>query len=596
MWRSSVIFLFLLFLAGLSLGQLDTIIELEDIEIKPVVKYEQKLGLDHSSLNLAQVLSDKSPVFIKDYGTGNLATLSYQGTTSSQTSLYWNDINLNPINSGTIDYSLVDSYLFSSVKLSTSENKQQGSGIGANVSLNNDELVNDGFSISTLLKAGSFNDFNSGVKMGFKDSLNEFRLSLYGGAEKNDFNFYNPVLKEYQDQVNNRNDHFSGLVQYKRTLKNSQFYVKSWNRISKREIPSPVHVGNQEETQDDLFSRTVVGYDAYGKSYWLKSHLAFLTESYRYENPVAGIIGGGKINRVQPKITLGKADAGYSVELVSFGDFQKAEISGGGQERNILGGALAGEYKIWKSVSLSASLRKEFYLLEEGLPLLWDAKLSHKARNFVSYVSFQKNARKPTLNDLYWPSGGNLDLSHEVSKTGYLGLRMNKIVNLKAELFYGDVGKMIIWLPDSESGSWTPVNEAYVKRSGVTLDLNKSMSKKHLKVTPGLVWAFTSSLTDDEKQLIYTPKQQLKWRADIEYKKYFIYYSGQLVSKSYVTRDMSNYLPHYTVSNLEVGKFWGKEKIIKTSIESRNLFDYTYYLIPFRALPGRYLGVRIELL
>lgn len=597
MWRNRLLFSCFIMVGVFANAQLDTIVELEEVFIEPSKKYVQEVDLEHSALNLAQQLIDKSPVFIKDYGAGNLATITYQGTTSSQSSLYWNGINLNPVNSGTVDYSLVDAYLFKSFTINTSNNMQQGSGIGANISLKDADSNKKGWGVKGILKGGTFNDFKGGMRLLFSDSLTEVNLSFYGGVAQNNFRFFNPVSREFQEQENNRNEHLAGLFQFKRQLNKAEIYFKSWNRISDRQLPSPVHVENLKETQRDVYSRNIFGINKYFKKSWLKGHLAYLNESFEYHNPSADILGIGKINRLQSNLSYGTEGEKYTVEGRSFVDFQEANISNNTHTRKVIGVAVDASYFIGDHLTTKGSVRKEVYLAEQNLPLLWEAKLEHKLKQTVSYLSFQKNARKPTLNDLYWPEGGNTALNSEVSNTVYFGSKFSHFVDLSAELFYGNVSQMIIWLPESSSGRWTPQNETSINRRGVTLDVSKEISGKAVNIKPGLVWAHTISETAEGNQLIYTPKNLVKWSLNLELKKmFYLQYTGQWVSKSYVTRDLSFSLPSYTVSNLEVGKTWGDKIKLRTSIESRNLFGYTYYVIPFRALPRRYIGLKLELI
>jgi len=76
-------------------------------EIDTLVKSE----LNH--LSLADLLSAHTPVFVKDYGKGSLATASFRGTAASHTKVLWNDIEINSPMLGQVDLSLVPNNFYS---------------------------------------------------------------------------------------------------------------------------------------------------------------------------------------------------------------------------------------------------------------------------------------------------------------------------------------------------------------------------------------------------------------------------------------------------------------------------------------------------
>src|SRR4051812_12993113 len=61
----------------------------------------------HNSTNLADLLADESPVFIKSYGLGSLATTSFRGGSANHTAILWNGFNINSPMNGQLDLSLV---------------------------------------------------------------------------------------------------------------------------------------------------------------------------------------------------------------------------------------------------------------------------------------------------------------------------------------------------------------------------------------------------------------------------------------------------------------------------------------------------------
>ena len=79
----------LLCISLLANAQSDSVYTLDTIALfsNDVLSLERKLKLSNGDLTYQ--LEQKTPIFIKNYGNGNLATLSYQGTSSTQNSLFW---------------------------------------------------------------------------------------------------------------------------------------------------------------------------------------------------------------------------------------------------------------------------------------------------------------------------------------------------------------------------------------------------------------------------------------------------------------------------------------------------------------------------
>jgi len=100
---------------------LDSLIKLPQIEVKEHRLNNYAVGqqinhIDHHSLrtypmqNLAEVLTEQSAIYLKNYGPGRLNTTSIRGASSSQTAIVWNGIPLIQPMLGQFDLSLFPSF------------------------------------------------------------------------------------------------------------------------------------------------------------------------------------------------------------------------------------------------------------------------------------------------------------------------------------------------------------------------------------------------------------------------------------------------------------------------------------------------------
>ena len=80
-----------------------------------------------NTVTMSQLLIQHSPVFIKTYGPGGVATASFRGTTASHTLVLWNGFQLNAPTLGQVDFSTIPVFMTEQVAL------KWGSGTSAKI-------------------------------------------------------------------------------------------------------------------------------------------------------------------------------------------------------------------------------------------------------------------------------------------------------------------------------------------------------------------------------------------------------------------------------------------------------------------------------
>lgn len=103
--------IFTLFIVQTTFGQLlnDTIkfepFVIEELAVSATYKTTNLDAVTTKSVeNLAQLLQENSTVFIKSYGSGSLASVSFRGTGAGHTRVLWNGVSLNSPMNGQIDF------------------------------------------------------------------------------------------------------------------------------------------------------------------------------------------------------------------------------------------------------------------------------------------------------------------------------------------------------------------------------------------------------------------------------------------------------------------------------------------------------------
>ena len=97
------------FISGLRITQLNNATFIQTLSANEL------LGRQGSTM--AEVLQENTPIFIRNYGSGGLATASFRGSNAYHTPVIWNGINIqNPMN-GQIDFSAIPVFLSDELSL-----------------------------------------------------------------------------------------------------------------------------------------------------------------------------------------------------------------------------------------------------------------------------------------------------------------------------------------------------------------------------------------------------------------------------------------------------------------------------------------------
>ncbi|MCK4639420.1 MAG: Plug domain-containing protein, partial [Bacteroidales bacterium] len=131
-------------------NKIDTVYQLSEVNISAGRLNDFSTGLNitnidsvvierHRTSSLSKLLAEQTPLYIKSYGQGSLATISFRGTSASQTGFFWNGFAIDPPNIAIVDLSLIPVFFFGSIKIQNGGTSSlYGSGnIGGSIHLNN---------------------------------------------------------------------------------------------------------------------------------------------------------------------------------------------------------------------------------------------------------------------------------------------------------------------------------------------------------------------------------------------------------------------------------------------------------------------------
>ena len=581
-------------------------------------------------LDLGQLLSAFSPVFVKSYGKGSISSASFRGTSASHTKVLWNDFAINSPMLGQVDFSYIPESFFDEVSLLYGGGSlyQTGGALGGSVLLSN----NAGSPRKPLLHVsqsmGSFGSFNTAATLHLekKKMIVETRVMLQ--TSKNDFPYYNngTLPSRWMKQQNASYLNGGLLQQFSWQLNPWQHLsLMSWNQWNRRNIP-PIMTnvykgGNPEEYQKTFFTRNVIGWLYHKEKTRIEVKTAWFYEKQHYylktttandsaqtvtlidsKNNTSGFYAKGKWKQQLKHYFV--LSAGIDI------DYNRVESSNYSDLKTRFSASYyAGLNKQFaKRVTLDLLLREE---LVDGilLPVMPYAGVNYrvfKKEELFFRASVSRNYHLPTLNDLFWYPGGNPNLKPEDGLETEAGInylkKLTKDISFNVEVsgYYNKISNWIQWKP-TDYRYWTPENIAEVNARGAEMSarLNVNEGGWHYRLSG--FYAFT--LTTDEstlavekgysgRQLIYIPVHHGNAFLYISCKSWDFGWNSMVTGSRTTTMNpadsYSNTLPAYWLNDVQLGKRWLFNKFdVAIQIKLNNLFNVQYQAVIWRAMPGR---------
>ncbi|TAF32761.1 MAG: TonB-dependent receptor [Cytophagales bacterium] len=565
---------------------------------------------------LSTVLTLQTPIFIKSYGAGSLATSAFRGMSSTHTQVYWNHLPLNSPMLGQIDFSLIPMAATDKIELlyGASALRFGNGGFGGGIHLQNTPLGNENkVEGSVRVSAGSFGSYKTALQSSIRGKKWSWQQKTFFRQLRNNFpyRFNGETFRQTNASVKQ-----GGTVQevYFQPQNRHLFALRLWQQGGLRELPPSILVNESSEKQEDNNLKIHAEYQYKGKVWEHKFWLAHTQDQLRYENSLIGQVSKSRVFTQQgqflsayqsPNLDL-KWGVALAHERVQSSAYTRAVTQTRPQAHAELSWRIGG-------LTLSSILRQEvvdqtFMPMTGGLGALYFLHNSPKQHLSLSF-QLARNSRFPTLNDRYWPISGNSELKAERgwSSEGQMAYVLNKIqepekpiLKLSSTFYSSLVEDWIQWLP-TVSGYWKPENVRLVWARGVELNTKvfTDLSQKQ-QLQYSLIYALNISQNrrayaqGDEsvgKQLIYTPLHTLKAQLSWFYaQKVNTFLLLQYTSQRLTASDGSAFLPSYTL--LDWGLEWQMSSNVKWVCHLENFLDFQYQSIAFYPMYGR----RLELM
>lgn len=620
----------ILFIAAYSNSQtirdtiaLDEVNVFESIDIAPIggksIQIDSIFIASNNTSNLSDIIMLHSPIYIKSYGNGGLASASFRGTTASQTQVLWNGISLNSPMLGQIDFSLIPVFFVDDIHINYGPGSLQetSGGLGGSINLINKPNWNNHINIQAVQSLGSFNSHNSLFKINYGNLKIQNSIKLFYSVSENNFEFYNDL----KDTVLTRKFagyNSKGLLHetYLRIDQKNTISVRFWYQLNYRNLPANITVEEDSliATQEDNTFKAIIEWNNYTDKGKIRAYTAFIRDELIYTNKDLDEkslnISNVFKNHFQYSYEIAKnhhlnTNINYQYFAINTKNYEK------NKEAGILNTSVIINGKLRKALSYSFTLRYENFDFNKSsgiMPFIGLEYQSKKIRSLSFYFNLAKNNRFPTMNDLYWNNYGNPELEPEVSKSIEFGLNHQKsIANLKFEnyltIYNSVINNWISWQPDANSiFDWKPVNYKKVHSRGIEVKsmINYKFKNTIIKFNTFYNLALTSNskiygnedINSLNKQLIYIPVNSVNSDIEIVYDKYSISCAYSFIDKRYTLSNNMEYMPAYAFLDMVLSRrFEFTDLNFVFEFRIKNLTDISYQSIAYYPMPGRnYIG------
>lgn len=559
---------------------------------------------------LTDILQDGSPVFVKNYGPGNIATPSFRGTNAEHTAVLWNGFNLQSPMLGLVDLSIVAGGIADDIEIRFGGNGAlYGSGvIGGAIHLNSNPRFGTGMHGSLGVNIGSFGNFSQQCRLEYGRSKSFTRLYAFNQKVENNFSFRNPFLvgNPEKNQVHAFTRQQSFLAeQFFQPLSNHALNFRFWYVHAQREVPPTLSVPSSSANQEDRSFRSSADWK------WNRRHESWMLRSAFFT---------GELNYTDiPKQILSYSKAYTSItelEYVRYFTSNWILSMGLNQTYNLAKTSIYNRkenFRFAQFASLRWTSRKEKFTTvlsirsermdDRWIPVqpAWGGEWKFATAWRLLY-SVSRSYRVPTFNERYWVPGGNPALMPE-SGWGqeFSAVYRKQHASIKWEAtvtaFNRQIDGWIAWTPDSQA-VWSPLNIHQVWNRGLETSVEASLAlgvSLFLKASAGT--SLIRSTFSDQTQLPYIPRNTQFYTLTLSGKKAFVRLSHTYTGMRFTTNDNLQAMDDYMLSQLKSGLRIPMQ-ILTTefTFSCNNIFNTVYTVMPDRPMPLRNYALGITLI
>ena len=594
----------------------------KEIQFSDIQPIPQAIINNFQNTTLQQLLEMHSNVFVKNYGISTLSTISIRGSSAAQTQVNWHGVNINHAATGLTDFSTLAVSMFDHIDIQYSSSFKNTSLSGSvNLDDSKPEFKRD-FKMKAALGYESLQNISALASVLYSDQVVYNKTKIMVNHAQNRYSFYNEDKDDMQSNKHAKSKQIGVMNDFAVNIRSKHVLsIYSWLQHTQREIPATTFEPFSAKEESISSFRNIFEFKPKGNDYYsTTSSLATLLDHYSYEDSTV---------HIQSKVftlTLPYSQTfhlklnrnnNFYFKLMGRSSFM---LNQSNNNLHTIGfNSSFTRENILKRIAVKLFVQKEISNIF-SLPMVYSLSTNVKIKyGLDAYANLSSNYRMPTLNELYYNPGGNIDLKPEISRNIESGFNYTKTYHqhslLLGTAFYKrKVDQWIAWYGNS---ILTPHNIQQVESKGFEMNLNYDVIlKKYQKPVVGydiiligrkypsyttlkssILYAYTLSTTQQSaiandysigKQIPYVPRYQFKMSVGFQHKNLEMHLVQTYTGYRFVTTDESQYLKPYAISTLWAAYHY-RYQALKGAINLRfnNILNTAYQSIVGRVMPGR---------
>ncbi|MFT3885649.1 MAG: TonB-dependent receptor [Flavobacteriales bacterium] len=365
----------------------------------------------YATLDLGDLLANESPVFVKSYGLGSLATTSFRGGSANHTAILWNGFNIGSPMNGQVDLSLVPVGVANEVSIQYGGTSALwGSGaVGGTVLLNNVPQFGRGIQVDGGLTFGSFGDRRQRLRVEVPQGRSITSVAVYNADAENDFTYRTGGVERTQ---RNASLERRGVVVEQHLRLNADQYVslRYWYQAADRHIPPTRLQDVSTAFQQDASHRGTLEWKRVHGRWDTQVRAAWFDERLDWHASADAASELSRSRTIIAEADVRYAPAGlHTLDLGVNNTYAQALADGYPDKPRQDRAALFASYRYRPKGGRfvgSAAARQE---LLDGQAVPFTGSLGGEYRlleRVILKAQMARVYRVPTFNDLYWRPGG----------------------------------------------------------------------------------------------------------------------------------------------------------------------------------------------
>jgi len=579
-----------------------------DIKLNEFASGQKVQSIDSNTLqqyaqqNVAALLSQQVPVFVKSYSFNGLATLSFRGASAAQSQVLWNGIPIQNAALGVADISSLPVQFMNKVNIVYGgSGALYGSGnVGGALLLEDDKPVFDTArrSLSVNAGGGSFGQYSGGIKGSISRRRWYIAGNVFAQTATNNYTYTNSAGNE-QEMTNAKLQSKALILHtaYKINEQNSVGIAAWWQQYD-RQIPPALFESYSVKKQQDKSIRVVADWQQEKEKYTLYAKASLIHDAIDYNDSAVQLHTSNAVFQYYQEVGW-KRQLGNYGKLLLFAPIQISWLPSGNDTQQQKRFALAAAYDVMVFDRLEVSVQARAEKINTQNIFLPGAGAAYAITNWLAVrANVQRTYRMPTLNELYYFPGGNAALKPEQGWNEDAGYAVKTASDKftfhhDASVFNRRLHDWILWLGGAV---WTPHNIATVHSRGIETD-NKitfaaGLWRLHMAVGTSYILSTTaeSYLPNDgsiDKQIPYTPRYNGRMNIGFSRGRLYANYNHTYTGYRFITTDESSWLQPYQTGNvLAMYTLPLKDHQLQLTAQCNNVWNQHYSVAGFRPMPG----------